>query len=375
VPADRDVQPRRIRHLTSVHPIRDPRIFHKQCKSLARLGHDVGLVACHDRSEVIDAVRIIPLDRPSGRLDRALRVGWRLYRTAARERADLYHFHDPELLWVGVLLKLRGAKVIYDVHEDVPKQVMSKHWIPRWARPLVAKAVAIVEQLAVKLLDGVAAATPSIARKFPAAKTVVVQNFPEASFASSDGDRAAFAERSNAFVYTGGLMEVQSVREMAEAFELLPEGMTGTIAGTFHPPALEAEIAATPGWRRVRYLGQVPRADIVRAMNDARAGLVLNQPTLNYVDAYSTKMFEYMAVGIPVVCSDFPLWADIVSGADCGIALDPRDPQAIATAIKDLNDDPERARRLGENGQRAIAQRYNWEAELRKLEDLYRKIA
>jgi glycosyltransferase involved in cell wall biosynthesis len=203
----------------------------------------------------------------------------------------------------------------------------------------------------------------------------VVQNFPEASFASRDGDRTPFAERSDAFVYTGGLMEVQSVREMTEAFELLPEGMTGTIAGTFHPPTLEAEIAATPGWRRVRYLGQVPRADIVRAMNDARAGLVLNQPTLNYVDAYSTKMFEYMAVGIPVVCSDFPLWVDIVSGADCGIALDPRDPQAIAAAIMGLNDDPERARRLGENGRRAIAERYNWEAELRKLEDLYRKVA
>jgi glycosyltransferase involved in cell wall biosynthesis len=375
VSADRDVQPRKIRHLTSVHPIRDPRIFHKQCKSLARLGHDVGLVACHDRSEVIDGVRIVPVARPSGRLDRLLRVGWRLYRTAARERADVYHFHDPELLWVGVLLKLRGSRVIYDVHEDVPKQVMSKHWIPRWARPVVARAVAIAEQLAVKLLDGIAAATPSIARKFPAGKTVVVQNFPEASFASRDGNRTPFAERSDAFVYTGGLMEVQSVREMTEAFELLPEGMTGTIAGTFHPPTLEAEIAATPGWRRVRYLGQVPRADIVRAMNDARAGLVLNHPTLNYVDAYSTKMFEYMAVGIPVVCSDFPLWVEIVSEADCGIALDPRDPQAIAAAIQGLSDDPERARRLGENGQRAIAERYNWEAELRKLEDLYRKVA
>jgi glycosyltransferase involved in cell wall biosynthesis len=102
---------------------------------------------------------------------------------------------------------------------------------------------------------------------------------------------------------------------------------------------------------------------------------VLNQPTLNYVDAYSTKMFEYMALGIPVVCSNFPLWIEIVSGADCGITLDPHDPSAIAAAIKALSDDPDHARRLGENGQRAIAERYNWEAELRKLEGLYREIA
>jgi glycosyltransferase involved in cell wall biosynthesis len=368
------VAPQKIRHLTSVHSIRDPRIFHKQCKSLAALGHDVGLVACHDRAEVIDGVRIVPIDRPHGRLDRMARVGRKLYRAALRERADVYQFHDPELLWVGALLKLRGFRVIYDVHEDVPKQVMSKHWIPRWARPLVAKAVMLAELLGARIVDGIVAATPSIAGRFPPEKTVVVQNFPEAFFARLD-DASPLAERTGAFVYAGGLMEVQGVREMAQAFALLPEGMTGTVAGTFHPPALEEEIAALPGWRRVHFLGQVPRAEIVHAIDGARAGLVLNQPTINYVDAYSTKMFEYMARGLPVVCSNFPLWAEIVGAAECGIAVDPRSPRAIADAIRSLSEDAELALRLGENGKRAVAERYNWEAELGKLEALYRQVA
>jgi glycosyltransferase involved in cell wall biosynthesis len=331
----------------------------------------VGLVACHDRAETIDGVRIVPIARGNGRLDRMLRVGWRVYAAARRERADVYHFHDPELMWVGVLLKLRRARVIYDVHEDVPKQIMSKHWIPGWARPVVSKAVFAIEQAVARILDGIVAATPSIAAKFPAAKTVVVQNFPERAFA----DGAAPSERSDAFVYTGGLMEVQGVREMAQAFAMLPEGMTGTIAGTFHPATLEAEIGALPGWRRVRYLGQVARAEVRRVMAGGRTGLVLNHPTLNYVDAYSTKMFEYMALGIPVVCSNFPLWVDIVAGADCGIPVDPRDPRAIAEAIRALAEDAEGAARLGENGRRAIAERYNWEAELAKLDALYRSVA
>jgi glycosyltransferase involved in cell wall biosynthesis len=365
----------RIRHLTSVHSIRDPRIFHKECKSLASAGHDVGLVAVHERAEIIDGVKIVPVARAEGRLDRMLRVGWRVYRAARRERADVYHFHDPELLWVGVLLKLGGATVIYDVHEDVPKQIMGKHWIPGWARPLISRAVAIVEQVGARIVDGIVAATPSIAAKFPPHKTAVVQNFPEASFARADDAQRPFSERSDAFVYAGGLMEIQGVREMATAFALLPEGMTGTVAGTFYPATLEAEIAALPGWTRVRYLHQVPRAEVVQAMRDARAGLVLNHPTVNYIDAYPTKMFEYMALGLPVVCSNFPLWTEIVRGADCGVAVDPRDPEAIAAAITALGDDPELARRLGENGRRAIAERFNWEAEVAKLEALYRQVA
>jgi glycosyltransferase involved in cell wall biosynthesis len=368
------VPPQKIRHVTTVHTIRDPRIFHKQCRSLATLGYDVGLVACHDRPEVIDGVRIVPLDAPRGRLDRMLRVAWNAFRAADAERADVYQLHDPELLWVGVLLRLRGRRVIYDVHEDVPKQIMSKHWIPRRARRLISRAFALVEQAYARIVDGIVAATPSIARKFPAGTTVVVQNFPEASFARTDGV-APLAERTEAFVYTGGLMEIQGVREMAEAFAQLPEGMTGTIAGWFHPQELEDEIAALPGWRRVRFLGQVPRTEILTAMDRARAGIVVNHPTPNYLDAYSTKMFEYMARGLPVVCSNFPLWAEIVGGADCGIPVDPRDATAIAAAIRMLNEDPALAQRLGENGRRAVAERYNWEAELGKLEGLYRRVA
>jgi glycosyltransferase involved in cell wall biosynthesis len=367
--------PQKIRHLTSVHSIRDPRIFHKECKSLAALGHDVGLVACHDRAEVIDGVRIIPVERGQGRLQRMLQVGWRVYRAARRERADVYHFHDPELLWVGALLKLGGAAVIYDVHEDVPKQIMGKPWIPAWARPWVSRAFAAVEQIGARLVDGIVAATPSIAEKFAPDKTTVVQNFPEAAFARVDDQAVPWEARADSFVYTGGLMAIQGARDMARAFALLPEGMTGTVAGTFHPPELEAEVAAMPGWRRVRFLGQVPRADVVAAMRSARAGVVVNHPTVNYVEAYPTKMFEYMACAIPVVCSNFPLWAQIVNEADCGIAVDPQDPEAIAAALRELDADPARAQRLGENGRRAVAERYNWEAELRKLEALYEKVA
>jgi glycosyltransferase involved in cell wall biosynthesis len=130
-----------------------------------------------------------------------------------------------------------------------------------------------------------------------------------------------------------------------------------------------------PGWQRVRFLGQVPRAEVLRVMGDARCGLVLNHPTVNYVEAYATKMFEYMARGLPVVCSDFPLWVDIVTTAECGITVDPRSPRAIADAIRLLARDAALARRLGENGRRAVAERFNWEAERSTLAAFYRELA
>jgi glycosyltransferase involved in cell wall biosynthesis len=121
----------------------------------------------------------------------------------------------------------------------------------------------------------------------------------------------------------------------------------------------------------VDYLGELTHDDAVAVMRDSRCGVVVDHPISNYLDSYSTKMFEYMACGIPVVASNFPLWTRLVGDADCGITVDPLDPTAPAAAVRRLLDDPEEAARLGENGRRAILDRFNWEHEFAKLAALY----
>ncbi len=365
----------RVRHLTSVHAVSDTRILHKECKGLARAGYDVALIACHDRDETVDGVRVLALDRPRNRLDRATRVGWNLFRRARRERARIYHLHDPELLWVGLLLKLGGAKVVYDVHEEYPKQIMNKFWIPAWAKWFLANGAKLAERIAGRVLDAMAVATPTIAANFPAEKTIVVQNFPESTVAQTNGHAVPFEEREYAFAYTGGLTEAQGLREMMEAYALLPPGLKGTVAGRFDQDALEAEIRAGEGWKRVSFQGQVDRDGVMATIRSARCGVVVDRGISNYLEAYSTKMFEYMACGVPVVASNFPLWVRLMTEADCGVLVDPADPHAIAKAIRALAEDPEEARRLGENGRQAILHRFNWERELAKLEDLYGRLA
>lgn len=360
----------RVRHLTSVHPIGDNRIFYRECATLAGAGYDVALIVGHPETEPVAGVPVIGVGSPRHRVDRATRTVWKVLRAALRERPAIVHLHDPELLWAGLLLKLRGIRVVYDVHEDAPKQIMNKFWIPWWAKRILATGTAVLERVAAAAFDGIVTATPAIAERFPPRKTVVVQNFPRLAAA-----REPAAAPTYAFAYTGGLAAVQGLREIVATAALLPADLgDAVLAGWFDDDALEREVRAAPGWRRIRFLGRVTPAEVLDAVADARCGLVIDPPISNYLDSYSTKMFEYMACGVPVVCSDIPLWVRLVGEADCGVTVDPSDVEAVVKAVEALCRDPEEARRLGANGRRAILERYNWENEFAKLDDLYRRL-
>jgi glycosyltransferase involved in cell wall biosynthesis len=365
------MQPRskvKVRHLSSVHDIGDTRIVHKECCSLQRSGFDVALIACHDGDDTVSGVPVLGIGSAHGRLDRMTRKAWQMFRRALREHAQIYHFHDPELILVGLGLRLLGKRVIFDAHEDVPKQIMNKPWIPGLLRRPVSFAVRVMEQLAGAKLSAIVAATPSIAEKFPPAKTVVCQNFPEAGLAG-ERNEVPFEERTNDFVYVGQLIRDQGVYEMVEMLGKVPDGVHGVFAGKLREP--RAVLAAMPGWRKVDYVGLLDRKGVVDVLRQGRVGLVIDHPISNFLDGYSTKMFEYMACGIPFIASDFPLWVEIVAQAQCGVTLDPRDTDAVAAALMRYLDDPELAASHGENGRQAILTRYNWDVEYAKLLDCY----
>ena len=361
----------RVRHLSSVHDIGDTRVSYKECRSLAEAGYDVALIACHDGDTTVAGIPVIGMGRPKNRIDRIFRQTWRIFARALREKADLYHFHDPELMGVGIALRLCGKKVVYDVHEDVPLQIMNKTWIPGVLKRPLSLITTVVESVAGRTLSAIVAATPSIALKFPAAKTVVVQNFPEKDLATERNIKP-FAERQHAFVYVGGLSAQQGLMETLKAFERLPEDQRGIFAGKFKH--LQAEAESAPGWAHVTYSGLLARDGVVAALRDAKVGIVLDHPISNYVEGYSTKMFEYMACGLPFVASNFELWNQIVADDECGTTVDPFDADAVAAALLAYLDDPEEAARVGENGRQAILRRYIWDVEFAKLLGCYERI-
>lgn len=363
-----------VAHLTSVHPPYDRRIS-LQCASLAADGWKVSLIAQEGRFTVPEATHVTIPPQPT-RLRRSLLSTWHVFRRARDSGAQICHFHDPELLPVGVLLSLMGRKVIYDVHEDMPLLILNKFWLAPWLRRPISWVAALSEWLATRLFfSAVVAATPPIARRFPKKSTVTVQNFPEIAPSTEAAHTAPLAERANSAVYIGILDKNRGVREIITAMGLSRNGDAELIlGGKFSGDGFEEVCRALPAWSRVNFRGWLDRTQVEEALAQAKVGLVTLAPIPNYIESYPTKLFEYMASGIPVVASDFPLWRAIVNDAECGLLVDPENPQQIADAIDWLFEHPEEAQRMGANGKRAALTTYNWPGQAGKLLNLYKNL-
>lgn len=369
----------RIAHLSTLHTALDVRIFQKECRTLAACGHDVHFVVPNPPAEPIDGVAFHHFQKPAHRF-RPGRIGHRLarmYRLAAKLKADVYHFHDPELITVGLLLKRRGARVVYDVHEESVTEALVFNRGTIFEGRLKALAWRTLEGMARRSLDAFVAATPTIARHFPQERTYLVQNFPRLDDFSSPLDAGAYADRPARLVYAGALTDIRGAREMVLSLEHLGPNSPARLSllGQFHPPALQTELAQRPGWARVDFRGYQPRAIVQQVLNEARIGLVVIHPEPGLTEALPTKLFEYMAAGLPVISSDIPLWKQIVDDAGCGLTVNPRDPAAIARAIEYLLDHPGEAEAMGRRGREAVSTRYNWECESRQLLELYERLA
>lgn len=368
---DGDGGGRKVAHLTSVHSRRDTRIFLKQCRTLAVHGYAVTLVVADgEGDEVRDGVTIADVGQGAGRLNRIFGTTRRVFHRAVALDADIYQLHDPELIPLGLKLKRMGKKVIFDSHEDLPMQMLGKPYLGRVSRQVLSTASALFENYACARLDGVIAATPGIRDKFLRVnrRTVDINNYP----LPAEFDAAApWAGKASEVCYLGGISAIRGALEMVRACALLRSNARLALAGAFSDAALQAELAALPGWPRVTAHGQLDRAGVRRVAARAMAGLVILHPVAGYMDSQPIKLFEYMAAGIPVIASHFPGFRQIVEGSGCGVCVDPLDPGAIAAAIDAMVLYPERARAMGENGRKAVLERYNWAAQAIKLTDFY----
>ena len=361
-------------HLTSVHIPFDTRIFYKECISLVKAGYEVHLIAPHDRDDVVEGIQIHPFPRIMSKLKRILFSPYSMVKKARAVDADIYHIHDPELIPAALILRLLGRKVLYDVHEDYPETIPRKKILPRPFRKPAGYLIKMLERFVSGYYTAVIVATPALYERFRlgAVKTVAIHNYPFISRRR----HGIWINRENSVCYIGSIAENRCIHEMLTAIGLARKktAVSLTLAGNFTSDSLERTISASPEFAWVDYHGFLNRTEVESHMDRVKAGLILVHPEPRYMVSYPTKLFEYMAAGLPVIASDFPLWRNIIDDVRCGILVDPLDPVAIAQAVVTLLENPEEAEAMGERGRTAVERNYRWDKEEEKLLGLYREL-
>ncbi|MCA5014446.1 MULTISPECIES: glycosyltransferase family 4 protein [unclassified Enterococcus] len=370
---------------SSIHPWKDARIFFKEAQSLSKEYEvDFYAVGTQEDSQKYAADRLhLFLHQLAGRSGR-FRLWRKLYQNVLKSDAVFYHFHDPELLLLAPFIKRnkKQAILIYDMHENFPKSLKSKKWLPKWLRPIMAKYAKVVERQLLKKVNGVIFAEKSYKSYYPdiiaEGKSIDIYNYP--LMKDKELPTVLFAH-SNVLklVYIGRISEIRGIWEMLQAVKVLSEtrAVHLTLAGGIDEGLkkdIEKYIAQQHMTQLVTLHSYIEYAEIWTVYRESDIGLCLLHPVPNYQESLATKMFEYMASGLPMIISNFPLWQQFVNENQCGLTCDPQDVQEIIEKIEQLANSPETRTKYGRHSQQQFREKYNWHVEETKLLSFYREL-
>lgn len=358
-------------HITTVHGPFDSRIFQKECRSAAKLGFDVFEVAPHHKNEIVDGVQVIGIKKYKGRFRRIFLGPWSAFRKALSTKAKVCHFHDPELMPIGILLALFGRKVIYDTHEVFPAQVMGKDWLgPRWVRKLIAIFSAGLEKFSALFFSNVIGAIEEGANRF-GKKGIVIKNVPVLDLVKKAEPKKLPKEKP-VVIFSGGIFRMKGIYHLIEAFEYLEGEAELWLLGKWESDKFRKECEQLKGYSQTKYLGLVHPDEVFSYMKSADIGASTFLPVPNYLQNFPIKAFEYLACGLPIIMSNFPYYMKhFTEGA---VFADPEDPRALADQVRKLLADADLRKAMGEKGKAWVLSTFNWSIEEKKLGDLYCKL-
>jgi glycosyltransferase involved in cell wall biosynthesis len=369
-------------HITTVHPAKDARIFYRMCRGLAAKKIAVVLIAP-------GSFAAEPYLRPSrwndklAQATRPRRAAIAL-KAALAENADVYHFHDPELIPMALVLKiLKPANaVIYDVHEDYPSMMRDKYWLPQWLRPSAALAAGLANRLAARFLSGIVVADRGVADDFmrmAPGKILIHYNFPSlALFARPDG---APPRPTADLVYLGGLSERAGIFVLLDALEILAASgikptvrLAGYTDGAKGLATIDTALRQRGLCEQVEFHGRLAHTQVPGWLRAGRIGLVMLQAVPKFMKNIPSKMFEYWACGLPVLASDLPPIRQFVVEGENGYLFAPASTAQLAERINYLLGNPEQCHSLGRAGRRMVETQWNNDRQIAQLIDFYERL-
>ncbi|SKA20394.1 Glycosyltransferase involved in cell wall bisynthesis [Chitinophaga eiseniae] len=356
-------------HMTSAHTRYDIRIFIKECISLTKWYKVYQIVADGKEDEVKDGVHILNVGKSGSRLTRMFFTPFRILRKALRVKADVYHFHDPELMPIGFILRMMGKRVVYDIHEDFPKDLLEKPYLnSRFLKKLLSRTVKFIEKLGDRYFSGIVTVTPDISARFNNPWKVILKNYPILEQITKAVPMADKPKNGKVrLIYAGGLTKIRGIKELVDSLQF-NNNVELWLLGVWESESFMKECMASPGWSMVDYMGNKRIAEVYGLMKSADIGMTTLHPTQGYIKSIPIKSYEYIACGLPVIMSDFAFWREIYR--DAAIYVDPLNPQDIAAAVRKLEDEQYREYLIKTGGSIMNYDMF-WEAEEVKLHALY----
>ncbi len=367
----------KICHITTAHNALDTRIFYKQCQSLQKKGYDVYLIA-HGESNTIEDVKIKGIgELPKNVIKRMLTSTRKAYNLALKNDANIYQIHDPELLPYAMKLKRRGKIVIYDCHEDYDSVIAELNFGHKSISKIVSKLFRFYFYYCYKRLDAVITVSPHVVDKIKDScrKLWMITNYP---IINQHETLETSIKKQGQIAFAGGIKKIWSHENIIKAISNI-ENATYILCGPISKKYLST-LESLRGWSKTKYLGKIDFNEVHKIYSESLCAAVL----LDYIGNAgwkkgtlgNTKIFESMYAGIPVVCTDFELWNDmIIKKYNCGIAVDPNDVQAIEEALRYLISNPDIAKAMGDNGRRAVIEEFNWQTQEEILYELYDELS
>jgi glycosyltransferase involved in cell wall biosynthesis len=356
-------------HLTSVHSPKDNRILYKECTYLAKEGYDVYLFAANAKTEIVNGVKIVGIEAArSGRLYRMTKVVWSIYVKCKKLDAHIYHFHDAELMIIGIFLKLLGKKVIYDIHENTAAALLSKPYLKSaLSSKIVSISVDLAERIFVRFYDLLITATPDISWRFRKFNPITLRNFPILPVYEEIPVLDLYKKKF-VIIYVGGISKIRGIFELIRAFENIDNAELWLL-GRFQPEELKKECEQLPAWHKVTYFGTVKPYEIFAYLKLADVGIINYLPMPNHITSMPNKPFEYMACGLPLVMSNFPYWKKFFKKSS--LYVDPQNSKDIAEKIIYLLSDKSLRLEMSRRNISLAKGSYNWQTESRELINAY----
>lgn len=362
----------KICHLSSVHTEKDTRVFHRECVSIAHEGYETILIVPGEKDKEILGVKILTVTPDRKRLQRMIFTTAEVFFKGYSENADLYHFHDPELMFIGILFKLLGKKVVRDVHDYPGFNLLYRNYLPKIFRKPTAKIISLIDKMCIHFYDNLFVVTSDIANQYNSEKCVLVQNFPDLQL-FSDPDNICYEERPEAFIYLGDASLYVGLDIMVKSIGLMDSGYLDVV-GRYVPESLPKSMSTIKGWERTRSYGWQTIENVRKHLEQVRCGLCITRTSRQNIEAQPRKVFEYMAASLPVIVSDFPSFRRMLEPVGCALFVPPEDPAATAKAMQWILDNPGKAKNMGEKGRDAVLRKYNWGNESQRMLSAYKKL-